>query len=216
MKQQNTVIKRTAQHSPRLRSQEPAASPPTLPKTYLEEAAAILGRNLRSVLVAAGQQLRSWTLAQKQPASRNEVASLIEGSDRNPADSDNTNDVFGPSLPDMHNDSDATYWQQHQQQQQHFPAEHMQQEWHVHFPAPGWIQRKWHQFGSSYGSMLDRLQASGSRQLDGLQASVQQMVPWPQLHVQRRSALRLQIHSCHLRWPRSPSQPCLELNLTGM
>ena len=174
--------------------------------------------------------MQSWAATSKPPASLSQ-AGIIEGSDAS-SSSEAENERFASSLPATSSYSGANHEQQHQHQRLqhqdygsaefrpqmygHYAAHRQQQQQQqAHGPLTGWLQSTCGQLSSRYYGALDKLQARGLRHLDGLQASAQQIVPWPQMHIQRRSALRLQVHSLSFQWPQSTSQH-LELNLTDL
>ncbi len=227
--QQSQAIPAPPQKFARSKSRAIDAKASALPPTHLEQLAAAFSRNVLSALGAASQQLQSWSFSAPQTPST-QTAALLEGSaSSSPDEAVHEACVFASSLPPRQSHTDASLQQRQQQQhdanlqaqpwwrlQRHALARPQQDPACASSPAAGWFQKRWHRLGSRCSNALHMVEARGIRQLDCIRTSVQQTVPWPHVHVQRRSALRIRVHSCHMQWPSSFCQPCLEVNLTNL
>lgn len=171
-----------------------ASDPPPVPP--LEALAGIMQGTIWSALSSASQQLHRWNPVDPAVTLSMHQVAVCEGPADSPENICSVPDSYEPSLL-----------------QQPDPRRIQQQS--SDGPTSRWLQSRLSRLGSRCSDALDRLQAAGGRQLDGLQASAQQLMPWPQLQVQRQSALRVRVLSCRLRWP-PVQQPDLELNLTNM
>ena len=165
----------------------------------LEALAGIMQGTIWSALSSASQQLQRWNPDKPTSTPSMHQAVLCEGS-ASPADS--FEDIRSVSM----SDKPAVLQQPSAQRIQQQSSDGQTHQW---------LQSRLSRLGSRCSDALDRLQAVGGRQLDGLQASAQQLMPWPQLQVQRQSALRVRVVSCSLCWP-PVQQTGLELNLSNL
>ena len=166
----------------------------------LEALASIVQDSMWSVLDSAGQQLHRWQVLKPHSTLSRHQVGLCQDSE--PA-AHQTFEAWDDSSPaDMqalHPQADCAQ-QLHDQQQMATSRSH-------------WLFSRLSGIGNRCTGTLKQLQDAGGRQVDGLQASAQQLMPWPQLQVQRQSALRVRVLSCTMHWPHV-KKPCLELNLT--
>lgn len=173
------------------------SDPPPVPP--LEALAGIMQGTIWSALSSASQQLHRWTPGKPANTPFMHQAALCEASASPAHGLEEIRSVPSPDMPFMSQQPGPQRIQQQSSDGQ----------------TRQWLQPRLSRLGSRCSDALDRFKAAGGRQLDGLQASAQQLMPWPQLQVQRQSALRVRVLSCRLRWP-PVQQPDLELNLTNM
>ena len=201
------LLEPIGQPAPR-RSSRADAEP--LPLTNLEALATILQDNIKSAATAATQQLHHWRLIKQQHPLALQQAAVSRGSQVSLSDDSDSEESIMQSMWHDQLEGGGVHHLQQQQQQQSL-QQHI-----IRLPSGHGPHLGLSELGSKCSNAIQELHAAGVRQLDGMQAAAQQLVPWPQVHVQRRSALRLRIHSCTLSWPRGLRGPSLELNLNGL
>ena len=178
-----------------------AISSDPAPLAPLEALASIVQDSLWSVLASAGQQLHRWQVVKPHGTLFRHQVGLRQGSE--PA-AHQTVEGWDDLCP---TDMQAMHPQANCAQQLERKMATSRSHW--------WLSSRLRGIGNRCNGAMKQLQDVGGRQLDGLQASAQQLMPWPQLQVQRRSALRVRVLSCTMHWPHV-KKSCLELNLSHL